>query len=234
MATIPEQRLDKVIFRGGGTKGLERLGTISELERMEAWQDVREVWGSSAGGIVSMLAGLGMSSAEILEQMSKIDFKTFMDTDTPFWSQALGIKKIDAIGITNITDKIESIIQVLRSEGHGLYRGDAFADYAKLLIASRTGNPNITFRELHEAATNPDSPMYDPRFKDIVLTGSKISPPPELRLFNWRDTPDMPIWQAVRITMSFPGAFKAVEYQGEIFVDGGLKDNLPINPAIKF
>src|SRR5690606_24036770 len=51
---------------------------------------------------------------------------------------------------------------------------------------------------------------------------------------NYQTTPDMPIWQAVRITMSFPGAFKAVDYNGEVFVDGGLKDNLPIQPVLDF
>ncbi|HBY56019.1 MAG TPA: hypothetical protein DEG23_04305, partial [Coxiellaceae bacterium] len=208
-----QQRIRKMVFRGGGTKGLEHLGSIEELERNGAWLDVREVWGSSAGGIISMMAGLGMSSAEIKKQMTEINFTDFMDKDTPFWSEALGFKKIDFFNITDLTsipaDAIESIARILNSEDHGLYKGDTFADFAKLLIASHTGNPNITFKELHDAA-NPNSPIYDPRFKDIMLTGSKIAPlPPELKLFNWKDTPNMPIWLAVRITMSFPAAFKA-------------------------
>ncbi|OGT08388.1 MAG: hypothetical protein A2V89_02485 [Gammaproteobacteria bacterium RBG_16_37_9] len=233
-----QQRIRKMVFRGGGTKGLEHLGSIEELERNGAWLDVREVWGSSAGGIVSMMAGIGMSSAEIKKQMAEINFTDFMDKDTPFWSEALGFKKIDFFNITDLTsipaDAIESIARILNSEDHGLYKGDTFADFAKLLIASHTGNPNITFKELHDAA-NPNSPIYDPRFKDIMLTRSKLAPlQPELKLFNWKDTPNMPIWLAVRITMSFPAAFKAVPYNGEIFVDGGLKDNLPIKPAIDF
>src|SRR3972149_8893254 len=90
-----QQRIRKMVFRGGGTKGLEHLGSIEELERNGAWLDVREVWGSSAGGIISMMAGLGMSSAEIKKQMTEINFTDFMDKDTPFWSEALGFKKID-------------------------------------------------------------------------------------------------------------------------------------------
>ena len=175
---LPEQRIRKMVFRGGGTKGLEHLGAIEELERNDAWSDVREVWGSSAGGIVSMLAGIGMNHKEIAQQMSEIDFKDFMDKDTPFWSEVLGINEADLFGISQLPDKLESIARVTTSKGYGIFKGDAFSDYAKILIASRTGNPNITFRELHEAATNPSSPIYDPRFKDIMLTGSKIAPPP--------------------------------------------------------
>ena len=244
-----QQRVEKVVFRGGGTKGIQLLGAIQALEAAGAWEDVREVWGSSAGGVAAMLAGLGMSADEITNIMNEIDFKAFMDKSTPFWSEALGIKNIDPLGFTDVSDKFVAILRALHSKQHGVFNGEVFADFAKMLITQKTGNPNITFAQLHDAATNPNSPIYDPRFKDICLTGSKINPPATLKLFNWRTTPDMPIWHAVRITMSFPGAFKAIQYDpsnnkilqpgntcanAETLIDGGLKNNLPLAPAVKF
>jgi predicted acylesterase/phospholipase RssA len=43
----------------------------------------------------------------------------------------------------------------------------------------------------------------------------------------------MPLSKAVRISMSIPfGVFKAVEYEGEKYADGGIRSNLPTHPFI--
>lgn len=42
----------------------------------------------------------------------------------------------------------------------------------------------------------------------------------------------MPLSQAVRISMSIPIGFKPVEYNGEKYVDGGMRSNLPTHPFL--
>jgi NTE family protein len=44
---------------------------------------------------------------------------------------------------------------------------------------------------------------------------------------------DVPLSQAMRASMSIPGAFAPVPYEGRLLVDGGLVDNLPVQAARK-
>ena len=39
----------------------------------------------------------------------------------------------------------------------------------------------------------------------------------------------MEIWKAIRISISFPIIFDKVDYNGDIYVDGGLTNNYPID-----
>lgn len=63
--------------------------------------------------------------------------------------------------------------------------------------------------------------------KELYITGTKLSDG-NLAVFCAENEPDMPIIQAVRITMSYPGAFVPVEYNGEYYIDGGVANNYPM------
>jgi predicted acylesterase/phospholipase RssA len=49
--------------------------------------------------------------------------------------------------------------------------------------------------------------------------------------FNHKSHPDIDILSLLRITTSIPLLFQSVEYDGNIYCDGGLYDNFPINYA---
>jgi predicted acylesterase/phospholipase RssA len=81
----------------------------------------------------------------------------------------------------------------------------------------------ITFKQMNDI-----SKAYpELQLKELYLTGTKISDA-SLRVFSADSDPDMPIVDAVRITMSFPGGFMPVEYQGYYYADGGIADNYPM------
>lgn len=63
---------------------------------------------------------------------------------------------------------------------------------------------------------------------DLYLTGSDFTIQ-NIAIFSKRKTPDMPLWQAMRITSCLPGAFKPVLYNGHIFYDGGVRRHYPID-----
>jgi predicted acylesterase/phospholipase RssA len=128
--------------------------------------------------------------------------------------------------VFSIPEKIEAAVGLALGSDLGLWEGEALSYFLSELVARKTGNPNITFRELAELAKTDSS-----QFKQLTLTGSNITDG-KLEYYNARNTPDMPIVQAARISASFPGAFKPVIMEGEdgqkkVKVDGGLLENLP-------
>ena len=46
--------------------------------------------------------------------------------------------------------------------------------------------------------------------------------------FSYKTTPNMEVWQALRISISFPIIFNKVDLNNKIYCDGGLTDNFPI------
>ena len=60
------------------------------------------------------------------------------------------------------------------------------------------------------------------------MIGTNLSTQME-QVYSAQDTPDVPIWRAVRISMSIPLFFASVEDEGDILVDGGVTWNYPID-----
>jgi predicted acylesterase/phospholipase RssA len=88
-----------------------------------------------------------------------------------------------------------------------------------LLFDKKTGIPNITFAQ-HFAKYK----------KKIVINGSCISNY-ECYYFSKDNYPDMPIIQAVRISISLPFLFEPFRLDDLLFIDGGIYDNFPFYKA---
>jgi NTE family protein len=48
-------------------------------------------------------------------------------------------------------------------------------------------------------------------------------------VFSAKSDPDLPIWKAVRMSVSIPFVFEPVHHDGGVYVDGGLSWNYPID-----
>lgn len=84
---------------------------------------------------------------------------------------------------------------------------------------------DVTFRHLHELRKLPGS-----QFKDYYTTGFRKRDK-SLVVFNFENTPDMPIHYAMRLAVTFPLYFQARKYNGDKFLDGGIIDNSPVNQS---
>jgi NTE family protein len=112
---------------------------------------------------------------------------------------------------------------------YGWHRGEAFKKWFRKALKFKGIRDDVTFAELHAR----------PASRDLYMTGTNINYM-YTRIFSHEHTPDMPIVDALRVTMSFPFFFKSVgakdDLGGElalpmpcIFIDGGLLRNYPIN-----
>lgn len=76
---------------------------------------------------------------------------------------------------------------------------------------------NITFEQLYALTKT-----------ELIMTGTCLNDI-SLKYFSYRTTPDMQILKALRITISIPFIFRPYQYNGKLWVDGGVMNNFPID-----
>lgn len=62
---------------------------------------------------------------------------------------------------------------------------------------------------------------------DVLLTATDLHDGSQ-RVLTAEADEDLPLYKAVRMTMSFPGGFMPVEYEGRWYADGGISNNYPM------
>ena len=103
---------------------------------------------------------------------------------------------------------------------YGWYKGDYFRNLMAGFIKQKTGNGEATFKDLARSK----------QFRDIYLVGADLTTGLS-QVFSAKNTPDVKVADAARISMSIPLFFAAVrggEGNKHLFVDGGLLDNYAI------
>jgi len=197
-----------LVFEGGGVKGIAYAGAISVLEDRDILPDIQRVAGTSAGAITAALLALGATSERIGEIVGRTDFRKFMD---------------DSWGV------VRDINRLVKE--YGWYKGDRFAEWMKQHISELTeGRADMTFGQLAELAGDEGTTSYQSgyRYKKLWMVVSDLSTR-RPRVFSAETTPDVPIWQAVRMSMSIPLFFASVDCEGHVMVDGGVTWNYPVD-----
>ena len=138
---VSAQPYKNLVFEGAGIRGLAYAGAIAALEEQQLLQDIERVGGTSAGAIAALTVALGYRSDEI----EKIIYGTKL--------QKFNDGKFFFIGGMSRMNK-----------RYGWYRGKAFTRWLEKIIADKTGNGDITFRELH-----------DGKFRDLYVTGTSLN-----------------------------------------------------------
>ncbi len=196
------------VFEGAGIRGIAYVGAIKELDKKHYLDSLEVVGGTSAGSITACLLSLGFTPEEMETELQTLNFRKFNDNRIPLFS-----------GLRNIT------------KYYGWYKGDAFEKWIRKLIKTKTQNPNITFKDLHD----------NQRYKDLYIMGASINNQRSIN-FNYKTYPNMQIATAVRISMSIPYYFKPVIINAtgqrlfekprsgryDLCVDAGITSNLPI------
>ena len=77
----PRQLPTHLVFCGGGTRCLVFLETLVELEQRDRLKNVKEYWGTSAGGLLASLLALTKSATAVKRLMLGIDYSAFRDMD---------------------------------------------------------------------------------------------------------------------------------------------------------
>ncbi len=208
LSTVAAQTPRNLVFEGAGIRGIAYCGALQKMEEKNWLQTVQRVGGTSAGAVTALTVALGYNSTEIRELISSTAFKKLNDGKYMF------------IGGINRMKKY-----------FGWYRNKKTDEWLSNMIRAKTGNADITFRQLKEAG----------RFKELYVTGTCLNKQ-QLIIFSHENYPDMKIRDAVRISMSIPLYFEAsfIDSIGNVYyhpknktgldvvVDGGITGNFPI------
>jgi len=191
---------DNLVFEGGGVKGSAYAGSIAVLESLGLFAPIKQIGGTSAGAITATLLATGGGSQGLLQSVETTHFTQFIK-DKGGWFG-------DAHRMIN---------------HYGIHTGDEFVDILQNNILDFSGNAHLTFSELDALATEqPD------KFKKLTIIASNLTKQRAER-FDATRYPSLPIWQAVRASISIPAIFEPVKIGDDYFVDGGLSWNYPID-----
>lgn len=189
-------QINNLVFEGGGIKGIAYAGALKCLEEQGLTKNVHSIAGSSAGAITAGLLAVGYNGKELEDTLVSIDYESIKDTRCCF-GKCWGVLK-----------------------RFGIFKGNAFEQIYANLLAAKTGDPDITFKQIKK------------RYGiNLCITATNLNKY-KLEYFCTEKTPDMPLKSAVRVSMSVPFLFEVKNYpsfNGDVYVDGGLLNNYPIN-----
>lgn len=202
-----------LVLEGGGVRGFAYAGVLSVLEEKSILQQVEKVGGSSAGSIAGMLVSIGYTAIEIDSLMRELPVEQFNDGKYGLVGKYARFKK-----------------------NFGIYKGIAFEKWLQGLVKYKTGNPLLTFEQLHNLH------LKNKLYKDFYCTGTNLSKQ-HLEIFSYETTPAMSLALAVRISGGVPLYFEPIALDDHLqrikksdslsfinyYVDGGMLANYPIN-----
>lgn len=188
-----------VALAGGGLKGLAHIGALKALEELGIKIDYLS--GTSSGSIFASCYAVGLSYEEIKE-------KTLENYKMLTTIKKAPIFKAGISYITSGTAKIE-----------GLIPGENIENLVKSVIES-TNIANMNQLKIPYAIATVDTIST----KECIFLSKKY----DLKNDNIDYIYDAPIATATRASMSFPGVFTPCQYGKYNFIDGGTKDNLPV------
>ena len=191
-----------LVLEGGGALGLAHIGVLEWLEEHRIPVDY--VAGTSMGGLVGGIYATGHSPAEAKAMVRSINLDQVLQGNTPYKDLAYR-RKEDAFDYPN------SLQFGLR---HGLQFPEGFnSGQDVVMILDRVSLP------YSDVSNFNDLPIpFACVATDLVTSQEFVFRQGSLSV-------------ALRSTMSLPGIFSPVRWNGHIFADGGLMDNLPVDVA---
>src|SRR5690349_12049926 len=197
--TTPKHRLKiGVALEGGGALGLAHIGVLQWFEEQHVPVDY--IAGTSMGGLVGGFYASGVSPTDMKSLIERLDWDAILRDRTPYQDLSF-LRKQDQRAYPN------SLVLGLRK---GLYLPAGLnAGHQIGLLIDRETLPYFGLRSFD------DLPVpFRCVATDLVST----------KQFVFKDGS---LAEALRATMSIPGAFSPVDDGQHVYVDGGLVNNLP-------
>jgi len=188
---------------GGGIRGLASIGVLKAFEERRI--DVVGIAGTSMGGIVGGLYAAGYRSGQLEEIANHLDFQTLFQNAPPRTTMLQTRRRERGRDLLSI--RFDGLIPMIPQ---GLTSGQQLTT---LLTA-------LTTRATYQAAGDFDKlPIPFATVSTDVVSGKK-------RVLRHGSLAD-----AMRATMAFPLAFTGLEIDGELLMDGGMVDPIPVDVA---
>lgn len=233
LSALQQLRIERIVCSGGGAKGVVYPGAYKALHETGVLQNIKHVAGASAGAITATFMSIGMAPSLLRDQLLHTEFNSLM-------GETVSIGQSTKPGVTRLITKNgkplenfirQNIVQTIRSFLNSLdFTNIALNehDQEKLTLLCKkmnSDNPCFTFSDLDLLTT-----LFPHHFKQLLVTAIHF-PDGEPQVFNAQNTPEVEVALACRASASIPVILEpvAININGvdQIFMDGGLYDNLP-------
>lgn len=196
-----------LVFQGGGVKGIAYVGVLDALERAGVLAGVTHVAGTSAGAITAALVACGATAGDLSDALTHTSFRSFADGRGGF---------------------VVDVARVLE-RGYGVHPGVAIETWLQQHVGALTerltgdARPGLTLGELGALAAARGAP-----FRALYVVSTNLCEQ-RAQVLSADTTPSLPVWRAVRMSMSIPFFFASVEQDGAFWADGAVSWNYPID-----
>jgi NTE family protein len=208
-----------LVFKGGGIRGVAYTGVLEQLYAYEVLPKIERVAGTSAGAITACLCSFRLEKDELISLIETLDYQKVPQTN-----ESMGGNKFFGRLIRNMNDFAGDINCTDRLiKKYGWYSSGYFYGWIQGIIAGQCdGNAMATFADFRQRG-----------FRDLYIcavNASKNQP----EMFSADTTPDVAVADAVRMSISIPLFFEALQFdgkqfgKGDFYVDGGIYNNFPI------
>jgi NTE family protein len=193
-----------IALAGGGALGFAHVGVLLELE--ERGIPIDYIAGTSIGSVIGALYAAGYTAEELLELTREINWSDLF-TDKPK-RRSLPYDERRQDTMYSLTLGFRNAEPML---GSGVSTGQSIVELLDRLLSryAVSGSFDRFPRPLRVVATN-------------LVTGEEM-------VFAEGD-----LKTAVRASMAVPGAFTPVDYRGDIYIDGGWTNSLPVDRLSPF
>ncbi|GEM_PF-3522441 len=230
----PTKDIERLVFVGGGAKGVIYPGAYAAVIDTGAFHHVEAISGSSVGSISAAMIAVGVTPDRLRELMDTNLAKLMGDRVGKLFGNHDGVRVFTKSGDELLDFIRSSIVDVVQHFMRSLQSDHVVRDCVDLFPlfnrCRQKAVPVITFNDLEVL-----NRYFPNQFKKLTVTGVKLtaSRGAEFQIFNAKLTPYVEIAKACRGSCSLPAYLHPVPIeiasQQEMIVDGGLYDNIPTN-----
>jgi NTE family protein len=193
--------INKLAFSGGAIKGIAYVGVFKKIEELIYERKIHPEPDNSNIPLFNIKTLCAVSVGSIFSLIYLLNY-----TYSEMLEEVLN-KKFDQLKDIRIMNFVSK---------YGLDNGNNLISWIQSLMTKKGINPQITLKEFYEL-NNVD-------FQIMATNLNKYC----YKKFNYSETPDVKVVDAVRMSISVPFLFTINEFEGDIHIDGGLIDNYPI------
>lgn len=194
-----KKMINILILSGGGAKCIAYSGALKKLD------ELKNAHISNISNIYNISVNIneivGISSGSIIGFLYAIGYNGKQLEDQFF---KLKTKTLQKFKISNLLNN------------WGLDNGDMIIEWIEELCKKKDVNKYITFRELYE--------KYFINLRIGVTNLNKY----KFEIFDYRSHPDISIIKIIRLSINLPFIYTKQEFDGSIYLDGGIINNYPI------
>jgi NTE family protein len=200
--TSPPRQKIGLVLEGGGALGLAHIGVLEWLYQHHVPVDL--VAGTSMGGLVGGIYATGRTPDQLQELIQNVDWDQALSGELPFRDLSYRRKE----------DEVEFPTRLEFGLRHGIQ-----------LPAGFNSGQQVTF--ILDHVSLPYSEIKS--FNDLPTPFACVAT--ELNTGKQHVFHDGSLALALRSTMSLPGIFSPVQIGNNVYADGGLLNNLPVDVA---